>query len=52
MFRSIRWRIAVPYIVLTLTVLLGLTLLVTSRAREEHLADLKVTLLSEARSDR
>ncbi|HRX05020.1 MAG: HAMP domain-containing protein [Anaerolineae bacterium] len=49
MFRSIRWRIAVPYIVLTLAVLLGLTLLVTNRARAEHLADLKITLLSEAR---
>ncbi|MCB0200773.1 MAG: HAMP domain-containing protein [Caldilineae bacterium] len=49
MFRSIRWRIAVPYILLTLLVLLGLTLLVTNRARNEHLADLEVTLLSEAR---
>lgn len=49
MFHSIRWRIAVPYIVLTLLTLLGLTVLVTDRAREEHLADLRVTLLSEAR---
>ncbi|HRI57402.1 MAG TPA: PAS domain-containing sensor histidine kinase, partial [Anaerolineae bacterium] len=49
MFHSIRWRIAVPYIVLTLLTLLGLTLLVTNRAREEHLADLRVTLLAEAR---
>ncbi|MCB0244265.1 MAG: HAMP domain-containing protein, partial [Anaerolineae bacterium] len=32
-----------------LAVLLGLTLLVTNRARAEHLADLKITLLSEAR---
>jgi two-component system phosphate regulon sensor histidine kinase PhoR len=49
MFHSIRWRIAIPYIVVTLLALLGLTLLVTNRAREEHLADLRVTLLSEAR---
>jgi len=49
MFHSIRWRIAIPYIVVTLLALLGLTLLVTSRAREEHLADLRVTLLAEAR---
>ena len=49
MFHSIRWRIAIPYIVLTLLVLFGLTILVTNRARDEHLADLKVTLLSEAR---
>lgn len=49
MFRSIRWRIAVPYIVLTLLVLLGLMLIVTGRAREEHLTDLRHTLLSEAR---
>ena len=49
MFHSIRWRIAVPYIVVTLLALLGLTLLVTNRAREEHLADLRATLLAEAR---
>ncbi len=49
MFHSIRWRIAVPYIALTLLTLLGLTLLVTRRMRAEHLADLRVTLLSEAR---
>ncbi len=49
MFHSIRWRIAIPYIVVTLLALLGLTLLVTNRAREEHLADLSVTLLAEAR---
>jgi two-component system phosphate regulon sensor histidine kinase PhoR len=48
-FHSIRWRIAIPYIVVTLLALLGLTLLVTNRAREEHLADLRVTLLAEAR---
>jgi len=48
-FHSIRWRIAVPYIALTLLTLLGLTLLVTRRMRAEHLADLRVTLLSEAR---
>ena len=40
MFRNIRWRIAVPYIVVTLATLLGVTLLVTQRARTEHLADL------------
>jgi two-component system, OmpR family, phosphate regulon sensor histidine kinase PhoR len=49
MFHSIRWRIAIPYIVVTLLTLLGLTLLVTNRAREEHLADLRVALLAEAR---
>ncbi len=49
MFHSIRWRIAVPYIILTLLTLAGLTLLVTERARQEHLADLRVTLLAEAR---
>ncbi len=49
MFHSIRWRIAVPYILLTLLTLAGLTALVTERARQEHLADLRVTLLAEAR---
>lgn len=49
MFHSIRWRIAVPYIAVTLLALLGLTLLVTERARQEHLADLRETLLTAAR---
>lgn len=49
MFHSIRWRIAVPYILLTLLMLAGLTLLVTQRARQEHLADLRAALLAEAR---
>lgn len=46
---SLRWRIAVPYIVLMLLALLALTVVVTRQVRDEHLADLRGTLLSEAR---
>ncbi len=46
---SLRWRIAVPYIVLMLLALLVLTVVVTRQVRDEHLADLRSTLLSEAR---
>lgn len=46
---SLRWRIAVPYIILMLLALLVLTVVVTRQVRNEHLADLRSTLLSEAR---
>lgn len=49
MFRSIRWRIAIPYVALTLATLLGLIILVSQRVRSAHLADLEARLLAEAR---
>jgi two-component system phosphate regulon sensor histidine kinase PhoR len=48
-FHSIRWRIAIPYTVLTLLIMMALTLFVTERARSAHLADLKAQSLAEAR---
>ena len=46
---SLRWRIALPYILLTLATLLGLIVFVSARARQEHLDDLRGALLTEAR---
>ncbi len=49
MFRSIRWRIAVPYVALILLTTLGLTLYISTQVREARLADLEAQLLAEAR---
>jgi two-component system phosphate regulon sensor histidine kinase PhoR len=48
-FRSIRWRIAVPYVVLILASMLGLSLYVSDRLRSVRLADLEAQLVSDAR---
>ncbi|MEA3397060.1 MAG: hypothetical protein U9R05_06325, partial [Chloroflexota bacterium] len=49
MFRSIRWRIAVPYTVLILLATAALTSYFSDFMRQTHLADLRVQLTAEAR---
>jgi two-component system phosphate regulon sensor histidine kinase PhoR len=49
MFRSIRWRIAVPYILLILVTMLGLAGYLSNVMRNAHLADLRAQLLNEAK---
>ena len=49
MLHSLRYRIAIPYTVLTLLIMLALTVFVTGRARSAHLADLEMQSLAEAR---
>lgn len=48
-FRSIRWRIAVSYVILILVAMLGLAVYVSNRVREAHLDDLETQLLADAR---
>ena len=49
MFRSIRWRIAVPYVVLILLATAALTVYFSGFVRQTHLADLRTQLAAEAR---
>jgi two-component system phosphate regulon sensor histidine kinase PhoR len=49
MFRNIRWRIAIPYVVLILLAMLGLSIYLSNLMREAHLAGLKTQLTAEAR---
>ena len=49
MFRSLRWRIAVPYVVLILVATVGVTVYISDQVREVRLADLESQLLAEAR---
>lgn len=49
MFRTIRWRIAVPYVVLILVATLGLTLYVSDQVKQAYLANLEAQLLADAR---
>jgi len=49
MFRSIRWRIAVPYVVLILLATAALTVYFSDFIRQAHLADLRTQLAAEAR---
>lgn len=49
MFRTIRWRIAIPYVVLILLSMLGLVAYTSNQVREARLADLEAQLLAEAR---
>ncbi len=49
MLRSLRWRIAVPYVVLILVATLGLTVYVSGEVEQVRLADLEAQLLAEAR---
>ena len=49
MFRSIRWRIAVPYVVLILIATTALALYFSSSLREDHIAELRAQLTAEAR---
>jgi two-component system phosphate regulon sensor histidine kinase PhoR len=48
MFRSIRWRITIPYIVLILLAMGGLAIYLSNLMREAHLSDLEAQLTSEA----
>jgi two-component system phosphate regulon sensor histidine kinase PhoR len=49
MFRNIRWRIAIPYIILILLSMIGLAIYLSDLARDAHLADLQAQLTAEAR---
>ncbi|MGQ9493524.1 MAG: ATP-binding protein [Anaerolineae bacterium] len=49
MFHNIRWRIAVPYILLVVLMMTGLTIYLNRFVREVYVADLRAQLLSEAR---
>ena len=49
MFRSIRWRIAVPYVILILLAMAGLVIYLSDLLRDAHLADLQAKLTAEAR---
>ena len=49
MFHGLRWRIAVPYVVLILVATLGLTLYVSNQVQQARLADLEAQLLADAR---
>jgi two-component system phosphate regulon sensor histidine kinase PhoR len=48
-FRSIRWRIAVPYVLLILVSMLGLAVYASNQVRDARLADLETQLLAQAR---
>jgi two-component system phosphate regulon sensor histidine kinase PhoR len=49
MFRNIRWRIAIPYIVLILLAMTGLVVYLSDLVRDAHLTDLQAQLTAEAR---
>ncbi|MBN1954875.1 MAG: HAMP domain-containing protein [Anaerolineae bacterium] len=49
MFRTIRWRIAIPYILLILVSMLGLSIYLSSFVRDVYLEDLRAQLAAEAR---
>jgi two-component system phosphate regulon sensor histidine kinase PhoR len=49
MFHTIRWRIAIPYVVLILLSTLGLTFFISNQVRKVRLADLESQLVAEAR---
>ena len=49
MFRSIRWRIAVPYIVLTILIMLILGITLSYLVQQSQLADLEKSLAAQAR---
>ncbi len=49
MFRSIRWRIILPYVALILAVMLGLGIYLSNFIRTTYLNDLQSKLTDEAR---
>lgn len=49
MFRNIRWRIAVPYVLLVALMMASLMVYLSQFLREMYVTDLKAQLLSEAR---
>ncbi|MDY7075571.1 MAG: HAMP domain-containing protein, partial [Chloroflexota bacterium] len=48
-FSSIRWRIAIPYMVLILLAMSGLAIYLSGLVRDAHLGDLEAKLAAEAR---
>jgi len=48
MFRNIRWRIAIPYVILILLAMASLVVYLSDLVREAHLADLEAQLTAEA----
>jgi two-component system phosphate regulon sensor histidine kinase PhoR len=49
MFQSIRWRIAIPYVLLIILTMLGLGVYLSNFMRQVYLSDLEAELISEAR---
>jgi two-component system phosphate regulon sensor histidine kinase PhoR len=49
MFHTIRWRIAIPYVILILLATAALTVYFSNFMRQTHLADLRTQLTAEAR---
>jgi hypothetical protein len=49
MFRNIRWRIAIPYVVLILLAMTGLVVYLSDLVRDAHMIDLQAQLTAEAR---
>jgi two-component system phosphate regulon sensor histidine kinase PhoR len=49
MFRSIRWRIAIPYVILILLAMASLGVYLSNLVRDAHQADLQAQLTAEAR---
>jgi two-component system phosphate regulon sensor histidine kinase PhoR len=49
MTHSIRWRIAIPYVVLIVVASLGMTFYISNKVRQVRLADLESQLLANAR---
>lgn len=49
MFRSIRWRIAIPYVILILLAMAGLTVYLSVLVRDAYVGDLRARLTAEAR---
>ncbi|MGD8457033.1 MAG: ATP-binding protein [Anaerolineales bacterium] len=49
MFRSIRWRIAIPYVILIVITMLGLSMYISGFIRDVHTENLESTLISQAR---
>ncbi len=49
MFRNIRWRIAIPYMILILLAMIGLVVYLSDLVRDMYLADLEAELTTEAR---
>ncbi|MGD2177231.1 MAG: ATP-binding protein [Anaerolineae bacterium] len=49
MFHSLRWRIAVPYLILILLTMGGLAVCLSHLVRQSHLSDLQGKLTAEAR---
>jgi two-component system phosphate regulon sensor histidine kinase PhoR len=49
MFRSLRWRIAVPYLILILLAMGGMSIYLSSVVRQSHLEELQDKLTAEAK---